>query len=489
MRNNANYRSAAAAGILAALIGFGAATVWTFLLIWGQFFYAAFFTAAESRTELCFTVDGEALAVTFEPSMLPITVAYRAPNGDLRSETTHQRPYFRTLDGKPVEHPMALQESWRMSNNVMPGPGERSHYGSQRGNIVSYLGAQPPTYWYLIYHEKPQGHAYFMGFDPQSKLRVGYLSTRGFSAEPPPLADQFAIPENLWGRGSREPSPGQFGREPSGDFDDSQYLVSGEHVYLVDFANRTATRVDLPDGVVSLGSTWKPHVSEDGSKIDDERQTLIRLAKEIRYLDGRSIPIPEAIRDQNILVISTIGDEVILSARYFAPSQEELYWIDSEGKVTRHAQAPQEPERGTGGMEWVSTLAMPMPLVLGIMLFVVAPLSTLSRGAADDFPTALAKTLPDVWLPFLIVCLVSVVLAAACYRRHRRFSDRGAAGWAIFVLLLGVPGWIGYRLHRRWPARVRCAGCGAIVPRDRETCLACLAEFPPPSQLGIEVFA
>jgi hypothetical protein len=73
--------------------------------------------------------------------------------------------------------------------------------------------------------------------------------------------------------------------------------------------------------------------------------------------------------------------------------------------------------------------------------------------------------------------------------RHRRYAHHGAIAWAIFVLITGVPGFIGYLLHRRWPVVVRCEHCGAQTPRDRDTCLNCGTAFPPPAPKGIEVFA
>jgi predicted amidophosphoribosyltransferase len=57
------------------------------------------------------------------------------------------------------------------------------------------------------------------------------------------------------------------------------------------------------------------------------------------------------------------------------------------------------------------------------------------------------------------------------------------------VLVFGLPGYLGYRLHRRWPVRSPCPACGQNVPRDRDACAGCRAEFPPPAPKGIEVFA
>jgi hypothetical protein len=61
--------------------------------------------------------------------------------------------------------------------------------------------------------------------------------------------------------------------------------------------------------------------------------------------------------------------------------------------------------------------------------------------------------------------------------------------WPLFVLLFGLPGWIGYRFGRSWPVLEACPECGVAVPRDRERCLHCINDFPRPALKGTEVFA
>jgi hypothetical protein len=95
----------------------------------------------------------------------------------------------------------------------------------------------------------------------------------------------------------------------------------------------------------------------------------------------------------------------------------------------------------------------------------------------------------DWWLPAALVGMLSAVFAVIAYRRQRALAGAGAWIWAALVFVLGPPGFVGYFVHRRWPARTPCEHCGAIVPRGRSTCRACAAEFPPPALHGIEIFA
>jgi hypothetical protein len=109
----------------------------------------------------------------------------------------------------------------------------------------------------------------------------------------------------------------------------------------------------------------------------------------------------------------------------------------------------------------------------------------------QTFAVAERATLLSAWQPLLAVTCLGLVLAIAAWRRARAFGlpGRDQAVWAIFVLLLGIPGFAGFMLHRRWPVRAECPRCHAQAPRDRHLCAACAAEFPGPAVRGIEVFA
>jgi hypothetical protein len=87
------------------------------------------------------------------------------------------------------------------------------------------------------------------------------------------------------------------------------------------------------------------------------------------------------------------------------------------------------------------------------------------------------------------VSLLSVILAVLCWRRNRQYFQPASGLWFVFVLLMGLPGLVGYLFHRRWPVQEACPACGRLVPRDRDACAACGKEFPAPQPKGIEVFA
>ena len=105
-----------------------------------------------------------------------------------------------------------------------------------------------------------------------------------------------------------------------------------------------------------------------------------------------------------------------------------------------------------------------------------------------DYSVALAKALSEMWDVLLLTGIIGIILACLCYRRQRKYGLPWTVPWMAFVLLFGVPAYLGYLFHRSWPARLPCPSCGQPAPRDRSACLACGRDFPPPALKGIEVF-
>ena len=110
------------------------------------------------------------------------------------------------------------------------------------------------------------------------------------------------------------------------------------------------------------------------------------------------------------------------------------------------------------------------PLYLAVDIFLFFPLSG-PVGRLQNEPYLEFGSLWPYQLVFLFVFLAAAVLSLLCYRRQQKYSKDDSAAWVLFVLLFGLPGFIGYLLHRRWPVMERCQHCGAQTPRDRDILL------------------
>jgi hypothetical protein len=89
------------------------------------------------------------------------------------------------------------------------------------------------------------------------------------------------------------------------------------------------------------------------------------------------------------------------------------------------------------------------------------------------------------WAGAILVCLpIGLWLG-----RRYRFSFAAQAGWAVFHVLLGVPGLLAFLSVQEWPAREACPICKKLRRVDRAQCEHCAADFAPPEKTGTEVFA
>jgi hypothetical protein len=115
------------------------------------------------------------------------------------------------------------------------------------------------------------------------------------------------------------------------------------------------------------------------------------------------------------------------------------------------------------------------------------PLLAMARLAKDKI---LYGEVPP-WLLLMsgaVAALVCLPIGWWLGRRYR-FSLAAQAGWALFHLLLGVPGLLAFLSVQEWPARETCPNCKKLRVVDRTRCEHCGAGFAPPEKTGTEVFA
>jgi hypothetical protein len=167
-----------------------------------------------------------------------------------------------------------------------------------------------------------------------------------------------------------------------------------------------------------------------------------------------------------------------------------IWWVTPDGR-SREAGVTLTHESGLRALRLVSAAAVPSPLGLVGLVAALRPANLLEEGLAATYPEALSWALREFAPALFTVQMLAVVLALWCYRRQLRYGARPLERlvWPLFVLVLGLPGWVGYRFGRSWPVLDTCLSCGAKAPRDRRGCSRCDEEFPLPAFKGTEVFA
>jgi len=87
----------------------------------------------------------------------------------------------------------------------------------------------------------------------------------------------------------------------------------------------------------------------------------------------------------------------------------------------------------------------------------------------------------------LVGAAISIVVGVWLGRRYS-FDPPAQLGWAVFILLFGLPGLLAFLAVQEWPAREPCPNCGRLRIVTREHCEHCQAVFRPAEPTGTEIF-
>jgi hypothetical protein len=128
-------------------------------------------------------------------------------------------------------------------------------------------------------------------------------------------------------------------------------------------------------------------------------------------------------------------------------------------------------------------------VIVPLTFTLLAPALGDNDEPSESMASALADIIGYIWPAYLSSGILGLV-SLALYRRHAaRSGNAPSIAWILFVFLFGIPGFLGYLWHRRWPVRLACPACGTDAPRDRDSCAPCGKPFPAPAPNGLEIFA
>jgi hypothetical protein len=458
----------------------------------------------------------------------------------------------RTLDGKPwpKDYELWLSAAYPRRFELPPGvvqfPIRWNEYGARVGGASD--GKKPPTSWYVVSADEQAAYLYFAGYDPRSKLPVGYIGTKGFRVSPPPLEEQFACTANLPGRVTDRVGSSQY-FEPYSIVryhDLSAYdrpaqwlvfLVDGKRFWEIDLRERTSRVVmEVPDSLSldllrTLESTVQTAKPDDSAR--HRRPAPFRFAA-LQYDVFRALPQAAATdpdaeppktrgivairtRDRVLLYDATSRnhwkftlpgvvvpdtamslywldtDTVLLNCYggWSGGDVNHLYWISSEGEIEReeHVELQGYVQPPESQKFWGMCAQMPEPLGWLGMLLGVDPFWRVQYYKANTYAAALEQTFKIGWPMALVVLVLSLAAAWYAKRLHQRYFRPRPGVWTTFVFACGLPGLIAYWLEHRRAKLEPCSECGATVPRDRDACAVCATPFAAPPPVGTEIFA
>lgn len=478
--------------VLATVLAAGFLFLWGVIGVWGLEVSMMIAECHRRIVQLSFLADGS-----------PVVVRYESDG----------KPSYRDLAGNPVPQPENEQTGWLNPTHLparLPRAGGGDVPWEQR--IHTYDdGRTPSVVWHFVSDGRPEGAGYFVGYDSQSKACVGYLGTAGFRDVMPSAEELFPFSREEPGAGSRLLSLDR--KRKTANRDSSLIRVEAVetaspgrwivHVfgrdgklYKADLRKRTVRVILDEPGLRSVAFVSEAQTSprsysdrlaarsEDAVLVlDSEGQVLKRYA------------IPEALRAESISFGETTAGEALMynsGQEDFLDTEVEyrICWVAPDGRVREKAVTLPyyHPMRS---LQTVSAAVVPSPLVLDGLVTGLRTSQLRDDAMEPTFSAALLRALTEFWPALAIAQLIALGLAVLCYRRQLRYGvSRGERiVWPLFVLLLGLPGWIGYRFGRRWPVLEKCPTCGDAVPRDRGECVRCAVEFPMPALKGTEVFA
>jgi hypothetical protein len=397
---------------------------------------------------------------------------------------------YRTLEGKELPEDMVTYEAVGEARLAGPDDFKNIHNALEGRNRIRSENVLMPqlAYWYFVFEGNGE-RGYFVGYDDISKRCIGYLGRNGASQQTPGKEDQFKVEGSKYDSGFLMLNPVNV---------PMAFLISGNHLLEVNLQSLSITTlVESPD-IISLcllpvEKAMRESLSSD-DLIENTYVLTVRLPNRILLFDAggkqvRSFVLPDE-GYKGAIEFYLLGDsKAVLSyiKTYDKPGPYvKILWIDSSGNVLRRDEVALKEMSYIRPSQLENrelALAIPAPMPAAIVGTIA------NKKWRVDFSSAAKRYLSDSWQVLLALGVVSVILAGFCYRQQRRMALPWTWVWVVFVFLFGLPGFLAYRFHRRWPVLDSCHVCGHAVPHDREKCSSCGSEFPAPAPKGIEVFA
>ena len=139
-------------------------------------------------------------------------------------------------------------------------------------------------------------------------------------------------------------------------------------------------------------------------------------------------------------------------------------WLDDSGAVTRtlnfRNEYRHEPKKSSSvfvsSVDWFMEsigpgLVAPELAVMCGSIFVLVPWVSSSMSPERSASEAIEEVLAEIPYAIPVSAIVGLICAIFCWRRQVRYQADWTKTWVVFVFLFGLPAWIAWRVHRRWP--------------------------------------
>lgn len=306
--------------------------------------------------------------------------------------------------------------------------------------------------------------------DNSSGQPISYVSREGFGTAVPEPAEAFSAPSEIEAVGALVA------------FRSDNDLMS------IDLEKKSVTTI------AQLDTGWPAWNMCDDLKESGWR-FIVRGSREISVYsdDGTKLLGFGKLETQsgNPQVFITTDDRLIVVHSEPAPGEQfrtgsgksseirVASWLDETGNVTRtmnfeagqKVEVSESPSAVVRSIDQLSDTVSPTLFLPGPVFVSSVMLSAVPQDAAHAIPDrtliewinqALAVFPNQIAFSFV----VALWCAIACWRRQKRYQAANTAVWVVLVFCSGIPGWLAWRVLRRWPPVdiIRVAEFGFVGP-------------------------
>ena len=365
-------------------------------------------------------------------------------------------------------------------------------------------GLNPSGYWYLVQAKGTEDQkGYFVGYDSQSKRVLGYIGINGFHKNIPSRDEMISGVR----RGEQEQGLVYVAGAPIGRsvpfqgpmnpvaFKSVFVPTSDGKLYLVDLQERAVEPVHQGEPLKSAAGFNTPFNATTRTKWE----LVLRTDTSVLVLDAQGHLqhrfLPPAIRNEDFQFGVTNANEAVMESASSEGSLSNttsvrLFHVHKDKSV---AETPLTLLHEATGRRFqvYGGIQAPSPVLLTAMVGLDRGSEIFRLNLEPTTGAAIQRMVAEYRQTFVLALVISLILAIVCYIRLTRYraTRMERIVWPVFVLLFGLPAWIGFRFGRAWPILETCPHCNARIPKDQTEGLACTKEFPAPVELGTEVFA
>ena len=199
--------------------------------------------------------------------------------------------------------------------------------------------------WYFVHDGKLHGHGYLVGYDPETKLKIGYIGRSGFGRDVPPLAEQFPV------NGIRMAQSGVLTRSYTTTLDPlwsdppwTVYLLADDGLFEVNLQQRAVKPVYKARDVLSFAMTFRDRSVRGGeprSGPPPVRAILLRepdrvIAIDLNGGEFESYAIPAEARNIDLISWYRLPKGKVLGVTLPSPEfVSKVFWSDSAAGPVR----------------------------------------------------------------------------------------------------------------------------------------------------------